>query len=50
MAVHQRAITAALEGQGWQRGTNLMARVYDAGHAFAQTATQFDEMLARLLA
>lgn len=50
MAPHQRAIANSLEELGWRRGCNLQTRVYDAGHAFAQTATQMDEVLAWLLA
>lgn len=50
MAPHQLAIARSLEDLGWGRGCNLQTRVYDAGHAFAQTATQMDEVLAWLLA
>lgn len=50
MAPHQSAIAAGLTKLGWARGCNLQTRVYDAGHAFAQTATQMDEVLAWLLA
>lgn len=50
MAPHQSAIAESLIGLGWRRGCNLHTRVYDAGHAFAQTAAQMDEMLAWLLA
>lgn len=50
MAPHQTAIANRLTDLGWQRGCDLQTRVYDAGHAFAQTATQMDEMLAWLLA
>lgn len=50
MAPHQSAIAASLTDLGWRRGCNLQTRVYDAGHAFAQTATQMDEVLAWLLA
>lgn len=50
MASHQRAIAKSLEDLGWRRGCNLQTRVYDAGHAFAQTATQMDDVLAWLLA
>lgn len=50
MAPHQSAIADRLVAQGWRRGCNLSTRVYDAGHAFAQTAAQMDEMLAWLLA
>ena len=50
MAPHQSAIAERLIDLGWRRGRNLQTRVYKAGHAFAQTATQMDEMLAWLLA
>lgn len=50
MAPHQSAIAARLVQLGWRRGCNLQTRVYDAGHAFADTAKQMDEMLAWLLA
>ena len=50
MRPHQAAIADRLVSQGWQRGCNLQTRVYEAGHAFAQTATQMDEVLAWLLA
>ncbi|MEH6758293.1 MAG: alpha/beta hydrolase-fold protein [Parasphingorhabdus sp.] len=50
MAPHQSAIAASLADLEWRRGCNLQTRVYDAGHAFAQTATQMDEVLAWLLA
>lgn len=50
MVPHQRAIADRLVSMGWQRGCNLQTRVYDAGHAFAQTAVQMDEVLAWLLA
>lgn len=50
MAQHQSAIAKGLVDLGWRRGCNLQTRVYNAGHAFAQTATQMDEMLAWLLA
>ena len=50
MKPHQSAIADRLVDMGWRRGCNLQTRVYDAGHAFAQTATQMDEMLAWLLA
>ncbi len=50
MTPHQTAIADSLTGLGWQRGCHLQTRVYDAGHAFAQTATQMDEVLAWLLA
>jgi enterochelin esterase-like enzyme len=50
MAPHQSAIAATLIRSGWVRGCNLQTRVYDAGHAFADTAKQMDELLAWLLA
>ncbi len=50
MVPHQLAIAEAMTELGWQRGCNLQTRVYDAGHAFAQTAFQMDEVLAWLLA
>lgn len=51
MAPHQIGIARRLEGLGWQRRLNLETRVYrGAGHAFAQTAVQMDELLAWLLA
>lgn len=50
MVPHQTAIAASLAERGWMRGCNLQTRVYDAGHAFAETATQLDEVLAWLLA
>ncbi len=50
MAPHQQAIAKSLIDIGWKRGCNLQTRVYHAGHAFAQTATQMDEVLAWLLA
>lgn len=50
MAPHQLAISQTLTDLGWQRGCNLQTRVYEAGHAFAQTAVQMDEVLAWLLA
>jgi enterochelin esterase-like enzyme len=50
MASHQTAIANRLTDLGWQRGCDLETRVYEAGHAFAQTATQMDEVLAWLLA
>lgn len=50
MAPHQSAIAEGLTNLGWRRGCNIQTRVYDAGHAFAQTATQMDEVLAWLLA
>ena len=50
MAPHQRSIAKSLEALGWHRGCNLQTRVYDAGHAFAQTATQMDDVLVWLLA
>jgi hypothetical protein len=51
MAPHQIAIARRLAKLGWRRGGDLEARVYQgAGHAFAQTAVQMDEVLAWLLA
>jgi hypothetical protein len=50
MAPHQAAIAGRLDQLGWRRGCNLQARVYEAGHAFAETAHQMDEVLAWLLA
>ena len=50
MAPHQSAIAESLVDLGWRRGCNLQTRVYDAGHAYAETATQMDEVLAWLLA
>lgn len=50
MAPHQAAIANALVDLGWRRGCNLQTRVYKAGHAFAETAVQMDEVLAWLLA
>ncbi len=47
----QIAIERRLAGLGWRRGRNLEMRVYlGAGHAFATTAVQMDELLAWLLA
>jgi len=51
MAPHQIAIARRLAALGWRRGRDLETHVYQgAGHAFAQTAVQMDEMLAWLLA
>jgi len=50
MAPHQDRIAQRLAQLGWRRGRNLETHVYQAGHAFAQTAVQMDEMLAWLLA
>jgi enterochelin esterase-like enzyme len=50
MAPHQTGIANRLTELGWERGCNLQTRVYDAGHAYAQTATQMDEVLSWLLA
>ena len=50
MAPHQIGIARRLEELGWRRGYELQARVYrGAGHAFAETAVQMDELLAWLL-
>jgi enterochelin esterase-like enzyme len=51
MAPHQTAIARRLGQLGWRRGRNLETRVYQgAGHAFAETAVQMDELLTWLLA
>jgi predicted alpha/beta superfamily hydrolase len=51
MAPHQIGIARRLAELGWQRGRNLEGRVYqDAGHAYASTAVQMDELLVWLLA
>ena len=51
MAPHQKLIAERLTKLGWARGCNLHTRVYQgAGHAFAKTALQMDEVLAWLLA
>ena len=51
MAPHQVRIARRLARLGWRRGRDLQARVYQgAGHAFAQTAAQMDELLVWLLA
>lgn len=51
MAPHQLAIARRLGELGWRSGRNLEARVYQgAGHAFARTAVQMDELLTWLLA
>lgn len=50
MAPHQTAIARVLSDLGWRRSCNLQTRVYEAGHAFAQTAKQMDDVLAWLLA
>jgi hypothetical protein len=50
MAPHQIGIAQRLEQLGWRRGRDLAARVHrGAGHAFAQTAVQMDEVLTWLL-
>ena len=49
MTPYQFAIAGRLNALGWQYGEHLRAEVYDAGHAFAQTAVQFDDMAAWLL-
>lgn len=49
MAPHQLAIATSLMEQGWRDNKHLATRVYNAGHAFAQTATQMDELLTWLL-
>ncbi len=51
MAPHQMVIARRLAELGWRRGCDLQTRVYQgAGHAFAQTAVQMDDLLAWLLA
>jgi hypothetical protein len=51
MAPHQIGIARRLAALGWRRARDLQTRVYHgAGHAFAQTAVQMDELLAWLLA
>lgn len=50
MRPHQAAIAGSLADLGWRRGCNLQTRIYEAGHAFAETAVQMDEVLAWLLA
>lgn len=51
MAPHQAAIAGRLAELGWRRDRNLETHVYQgAGHAFAETAVQMDELLAWLLA
>jgi hypothetical protein len=51
MAPHQIGIARRLAQLGWRRGRDLETHVYHgAGHAFAQTAVQMDELLAWLLA
>ena len=51
MAQHQLTIARRLVKLGWRRGRNLETRVYQgAGHAFAKTAVQMDELLIWLLA
>jgi len=51
MAPHQLQIARRLTNLGWRRGCDLETRVYQgAGHAFAKTAVQMDELLTWLLA
>lgn len=51
MAPHQLGIARRLAELGWRRGVNLETHVYQgAGHAFAQSAAQMDDLLAWLLA
>ena len=51
MAPHQIRIARRLATLGWERGRHLETRVYHgAGHAFAATAVQMDELIAWLLA
>lgn len=50
MAPHQIGIARRLRQLGWRPGRDLQTRVYQgAGHAFATTAVQMDEVLAWLL-
>lgn len=50
MAPHQAGIARQLRKQGWRPGLNLQTQVYKgAGHAFAETAAQMDEVLTWLL-
>ncbi len=50
MAPHQIGIARRLAELGWRRGCDLETRVYQgAGHAFAETAVQMDDLLAWLL-
>jgi len=50
MAPHQAVIARQLVSMGWRQGRNLRTRVYTgAGHAFAQTAVQMDDVLTWLL-
>lgn len=51
MAPHQIGIARRLAKLGWRRGRHLETRVYQgAGHAYAETAVQMDELLVWLLA
>ena len=50
MVPHQRAIAGTLKELSWVPGCNVQTRVYEAGHAFANTAAQMDEVLAWILA
>lgn len=51
MASHQIKIAERLAAFGWKRGSNLETRVYQgAGHAFAKSAVQMDDVLTWLLA
>ncbi len=49
MAPHQTAIAQRLSDLRWRDGCNLQTQVYEAGHAFAETAVQMDDVLAWLL-
>ena len=50
MAPHQAGIVRRLEELGWRRGRDFHAQVYrGAGHAFANTAVQMDDVLSWLL-
>lgn len=51
MAPHQIRIARQLARLGWRRGRHLETHVYHgAGHAYAETAVQMDDLLAWLLA
>lgn len=51
MAPHQAGIARQLAKLGWSPSRNLKTRVYEgAGHAFADTAVQMDDVLTWLLA
>ena len=51
MAPHQAGIARELERLGWRPGRDLRTEVYKgAGHAYATTAVQMDDLLGWLLA